>query len=74
MDPEIFGEVEIGSAIVGHETQEWEVSDVLHRGEREHGVDRLPVYEQRAAWFLTPAFALLLASLFLGEGRRTRVV
>jgi Ca-activated chloride channel family protein len=41
-------------------------------GEREHGVDALPVYQQRAIWFLLPATGLLFASFFLGEGRRAR--
>jgi Ca-activated chloride channel family protein len=36
----------------------------------EHGVDALPVYQQRSAWFLTPAFVLLAGSMFAGNGRR----
>jgi Ca-activated chloride channel family protein len=42
--------------------------------EHEHRADMLPVYHQRAAWFLTPAVVLLALSLFLDEGRRLRAV
>ncbi len=40
--------------------------------EHDQSVDTLPVYRQRATWFLTPAFVLLAASMFVGEGRRIR--
>lgn len=46
------------------------LSLIAGRREREHGVDSLPVYKQRAVWFLLPALALLTMSLLLGEGRR----
>jgi Ca-activated chloride channel family protein len=57
------------------ETKEYSLGElyltwIAAGGEREHGVDALPVYQQRAAWFLTPAFILLGATFFLGEGRR----
>ncbi len=32
-------------------------------GLRDKGVDRLPVYRQQFAWFLTPAFVLLLGAI-----------
>jgi Ca-activated chloride channel family protein len=38
--------------------------------EREQGVDALPLYRQRYAWFLTPAFVLLGVTMLLGETRR----
>jgi Ca-activated chloride channel family protein len=37
---------------------------------REQGDDTLPVYEQRYAWFLGPAFGLLLLTMVLGDGSR----
>jgi Ca-activated chloride channel family protein len=36
----------------------------------EHGVDALPVYQQRAVWFLVPAFVLLAGATLIGDGRR----
>lgn len=40
--------------------------------EREAGVDTLPVYRQQAVWFFLPAFALLAATFFVGDLRRSR--
>jgi Ca-activated chloride channel family protein len=48
------------------------LSRIAAQGGHEHGVDVLPVYRQRAAWFFTPALVLLGASFFFGEGRRLR--
>jgi Ca-activated chloride channel homolog len=50
------------------------LSRIAPGGEYEHRADVLPVYHQRAAWFLAPGIALLALSLFLDEGRRLRTV
>jgi hypothetical protein len=39
---------------------------------REHGEDALPVYRQRFAWFLGPAFGMLLLAIAVGDGTRRR--
>jgi Ca-activated chloride channel homolog len=41
---------------------------------REHGDDALPVYEQRYALFLAPAFGLLLLTMVIGDGSRRQPV
>jgi hypothetical protein len=38
--------------------------------EREDSDDALPVYQQRYAWFLAPAFGFLVLFVFLGDGSR----
>ena len=41
---------------------------------REQGDDTLPVYEQRYAWFLGPAFGLLFLTMILGDGSRRQPI
>jgi Ca-activated chloride channel family protein len=44
------------------------LDSIAQQPQREDGDDALPVYHQRYAWFLAPAFALLALFTFLGDG------
>jgi len=46
---------------------------IASKGEREHTDDALPVYQQRYAWFLLPAFGLLILATLVPEERAPRL-
>src|SRR5262245_50722494 len=50
------------------------LEEMVTTAESEHGEDALPVYEQRYAWFLVPAFGLLLLTMVIGDGSRRQPI
>ena len=38
IDPEIFGEVEVGSPVKSHEPPKWKVCNILHGSKRQNGL------------------------------------